>query len=61
MRAGDIYLEGSSFRYFYFVLISFMSTVYISQFFPPKLSSICFIFHLSNTQFFMSIAVSFGS
>ena len=35
----DIHSEGSSFRFFYFVLISFMSEVYISQFFPSKMSS----------------------
>ena len=41
----------------YFLLIRFMPKVYISQFFPPKLSSICFIFYLMNTQLFMSIAL----
>ena len=41
---------------FYFVMISFISKVYILRLFPPKMSSICFIFHLMNTQFFMSIA-----
>ena len=32
-------------------------TDYFIQFFPPKMISICFIFHLMNTQFFMSIAL----
>ena len=41
----------------YFLLIRFMPKVYISQFFSPKLSSICFIFHLMNTQLFVSIAL----
>ena len=39
MSAGDVLLECSSFRYFYFVLISFMSNFFISQFFPLKISS----------------------
>ena len=43
---------------FYFVLVSFMLKIYISQFFSPKVSSICLIFYLLDTHFFMSIAVS---
>ena len=39
---------------FYFVLISFMLKIYISQFFSPKVSS---IFYLLDTHFFMGIAV----
>ena len=39
------------FRFFCFVVISFMSKVYISQFFPPKMSSTCFIFHSKNNFF----------
>ena len=35
----------------------FMSKIFVSQFFPPKMSLICFIFHLMNTQFFMSLAL----
>ena len=48
MTASNVHLEGSSFRdFFYFVLISFMSKVCISQFFPPKISSLRFMFPLA--------------
>ena len=43
--------------FLYFVLISFMLKAFIIRFFSPKTSSICFMFHLMNTQFFMSIAL----
>ena len=52
MRTGDVHLEGSNLRFFYFVLISFLPKAYISHFFPPKMISICFIFPLMNTQYF---------
>ena len=44
-EGGDVHLEGSNFRFFLFC------TDYISQFFPPKMSSVYFIFHLINTQY----------
>ena len=47
MKAGYVCLEGSSLRFsyfFYFLGILVMPKVYISQFVPPKISSICFIF-----------------
>ena len=37
MRASDLHLEDSSFRFLYFVMISFMSKGYISQLFPPQM------------------------
>ena len=47
---------------FYLVLISFMSKVYISHFFPPKMGSICFIFLLNeHTIFYVHNSVSRGS
>ena len=61
MRASDVHFEVLVFEVSYFIVINFMSKNYFSEYFPPKMSSIWFTFHLMNTFFNEHSSVSLGS
>ena len=61
MRAGDVHLRSSSFRFLLFCTDYFYVKSLYFTFFSPKTSSICFIFHLMSTIFCEYSSVSPGS
>ena len=48
MRDGNVHLEGSSFRFFYLVLISYVKSLHFTFFSLPKMSSVLFLAHRTH-------------